>query len=272
MASPNQLSFLPDDYLERKRSRRTNAIFASLFVVVVGSVFGAFTMTRKSLAALEGEYTAVDNQYAEAAKRIELVRQMQEKQRTMAGQAELTAGLLERVPRSHVLAEVTNAMPAGVSLLELDMQSRVRAVAVAPPRPAGTAGSITTADATRAAQDTARRAPEPRRYDVFMRLQGVAANDVQVAGFITRLGQSKLFRDVNLVISEEFKSEDTRGTGGAGVRKFTIELGLEPNARVLTDGTRVAEGATGTGSSQTATGPGSVRSDRATTRSIGGAK
>lgn len=239
MASPNQLSFLPDDYLERKRSRRTNAICASLFVVVVGSVFGAFSMTRKSLAALEAEFTAVDNQYAEAAKRIELVREMQEKQRTMAGQAELTAGLLERVPRSHVLAEVTNAMPAGVSLLEFDMQSRVRAAPPPPPRPAGAAPNITAADAAKSAQDAAKRTAEPKRYDVFMKLQGIAANDVQVAGFITRLGASKLFRDVNLVISEEFKADDSQSPGVQKIRKFTIELSLEPNARVLSDGTRV---------------------------------
>ena len=31
-AAPNELSFLPDDYLERKARRRTNAICAVLFL------------------------------------------------------------------------------------------------------------------------------------------------------------------------------------------------------------------------------------------------
>ena len=34
MGAPNELSFLPDDYLERKARRRANAICAVLFFIV----------------------------------------------------------------------------------------------------------------------------------------------------------------------------------------------------------------------------------------------
>ena len=34
MGAPNELSFLPDDYLERKARRRTNAICAVLFFFI----------------------------------------------------------------------------------------------------------------------------------------------------------------------------------------------------------------------------------------------
>ena len=95
-AAPNELSFLPDDYLERKARRRTNAICAVLFCVVISAIGGAFTVTEKSMREIEDQYAAVQQQYTDAAKRIEQVQQMQEKQRTMAQQAELTAGLLER--------------------------------------------------------------------------------------------------------------------------------------------------------------------------------
>lgn len=232
MASPNQLSFLPDDYLERKQRRRTNLICASLFVVVVGSVFGAFSITQRSLGALEAEYTATDSQYTEAAKRIELVREMREKQVRMATQAELTAGLLERVPRSHVLAEITNAMPAGVSLLELDMQSKVRPP---PPPPAPAPGAtVSAADAAKAAIAAANaQANDAKVYDVGMKLQGVALTDMQVASFITKLGKSAMFKDVNLVISEEYKVDEQK------CRKFSIEVMLDPAARVLADGTKL---------------------------------
>jgi Tfp pilus assembly protein PilN len=228
MTSPNQLSFLPDDYLERKQRRRTNVICASLFVVVVGSVFAAWMMTRQMLSELETSFTATESQYAEAAKRIDLVRQMQDKQRTMAGQAELTASLLERVPRSHLLAEITNAMPAGLSLLEFDMTSKVRQPPPPPPPPPGSPAP-SAFDAAKTAQAT-NKVNAPRQYDVTIKLTGVAANDVQVAGFITKLGQSKLVRDVNLVISEEHALE------GQKVRKFAIEMSLDPTARVLNDG------------------------------------
>src|SRR3982751_1189733 len=115
MTSPNQLSFLPDDYLERKAQRRTNVICAMLFVIVLAAIAGAFTVTERSNHAVERQHADIERAYAEAAKRLEQVNEMQEKQKRMAHQAELTASLLEKVPLSHVLAEVTNALPTGVS-------------------------------------------------------------------------------------------------------------------------------------------------------------
>ena len=47
--SPNELSFLPDDYLERKAQRRTNAICAVLFLVVMCAIGSAFTYTERSV-------------------------------------------------------------------------------------------------------------------------------------------------------------------------------------------------------------------------------
>ena len=118
MSAPNQVSFLPDDYLARKAQQRTNIICALLFLVVMVTIGFAFTITEKSTREVDRQHTDIDKQYAEAAKRIEQVKQLNEKQRRMAQQAELTASLLEKVPRSFLLAEITNSMPAGVSLLD----------------------------------------------------------------------------------------------------------------------------------------------------------
>src|SRR2546421_1172193 len=132
MVAPNELSFLPDDYLERKARRRTNAICAILFCVVITAIAGAFTVTEKSMREIEMQYATVEQQYTDAAKRIEQVQQMQEKQRTMAHQAELTASLLEKVPRSFLLAEITNGMPEGVSLLDFNLDAHVVNAAAVP--------------------------------------------------------------------------------------------------------------------------------------------
>jgi len=61
---------------------------------------------------------------------------------------------------------------------------------------------------------------------VQMKLTGVASTDVQVAQFISKLNQSKLLTDVNLVISDEFQQE------GEKLRKFQIEMTLAPDAEV----------------------------------------
>src|SRR5260370_16411378 len=97
-SSPNQLSFLPDDYLELKAQRRTNAICAALFAAVVGVVGVTFKFTERSMAAVEREYTEISSRYADAARPHEQFQKMQEQQRKMEMQAALSPTLLEKVP------------------------------------------------------------------------------------------------------------------------------------------------------------------------------
>jgi len=224
MASPNQLSFLPDDYMEKKLRRRTNAILGTLFLVVVSSIGGTFVWKERAIQQLQKQRAALQAEMADAAKPIEQFTQMQDKQRQLAQQAELTSSLLERVPRSYLLAEITNGIPPGVSLLDFDMTSRIKANAP-PPMTAFQQRAAAAGNAPPAAP----QASTARVYDVQMRLTGVATTDVQVAQFITKLNRSELLKDVNLVISDEFK------VGNEVLRKFQIEMMLNPNAQVSID-------------------------------------
>ena len=104
MSAPNQLSFLPDDYLARKAIRRTNVIFAILFLLTVGAAGAAFTYAKKGVKVAREANDIARNDKAQAARPIEQFQKLQEKQRTMAMQAELTSSLIEKVPRSFLLA------------------------------------------------------------------------------------------------------------------------------------------------------------------------
>src|SRR4051812_37829360 len=201
MPAPNELSFLPDDYLERKLRQRTNVICGVLFFVVICVIGSAFTISERSMKEIDKQYADVQQQYTEAAKKIDQVTKMQEKQRTMAHQAELTAALLEKVPRSYLLAALTNGMPAGVSLLEFTLDSRI---ATGPAPKPKTAFEQRKAEIDSEKVIGGLQANEPRRYDVTMKVTGVAHNDVQVAQFIAMLNRSPLLSDVNLLITDEF--------------------------------------------------------------------
>jgi Tfp pilus assembly protein PilN len=233
MRSPNELSFLPDDYLERKAQRRTNAICATLFLVVMVAIGSAFTYTERAMRAAEHDHDSIEKRYTEAAKRIEQFQQLQEKQRTMAMQAELTSSLLEKVPRSFLLAEITNSMPSGVSLLDLVLESKRRTTPAAPAKNAafekkGAAGANQPGGKKKG---PAAPGSEAKVYDVNIKITGIASTDVQVAQFITKLNQSTLLKDVNLVISDEYKG----GTGQDAnnvMRKFQIEMMVSPSADV----------------------------------------
>ena len=71
MSAPNQLSFLPEDYLETKRQRRTNVICAALFLLIMAGIGTAFSVMEKSLRQAEKDNAEAVKQYAEAASRIE---------------------------------------------------------------------------------------------------------------------------------------------------------------------------------------------------------
>jgi Tfp pilus assembly protein PilN len=215
-SAPNELSFLPDDYLAGKQRRRTNMICASLFSVVVLAIGGAFSFTERSVRSVERDHAQIQAKYAEAAVRIMQVQRMQEKQKTMARQAELTASLLERVPRSFLLAEITNNMPTGTSLLDIGLESKPHSDAT------------TAFDKRKAEVDAAngKAAATVKQLDILVRITGVAASNLQVAQFLARLNQSKLLTDVKLVISDEYAQGEEK------LRRFQMEANLNPAAQV----------------------------------------
>jgi Tfp pilus assembly protein PilN len=222
MSAPSQLSFLPDDYLKRKAQRRANAICAVLFLIIMAAIGSAFTFSERSLKNIESVHAQVEGQYAIATKKLEQVQEMQTKQHLMAQQAELAATLLEKVPRSFVLAELTNNLPAGVSLLDFNLESKVKtAPKAAEPTKVSVIEQKRKPDGTNEPS-----VPQGKVYDVYMKVTGVAENDGQVAQYIAQLNRSKLLKDVNLVISDQFEQDKVQ------LRKFVIEMMLDPNAEV----------------------------------------
>jgi Tfp pilus assembly protein PilN len=200
---------------------------------VMGVIAAAFMWSDRATRRLVARHEEIDGQYAEAAKRLDTVKQMQEKQRRMAHQAEVTASLLERVPRSYLLAEFTNSLPAGVSLIDMALESKAKQ---APAAPAKSAFEQQKAALEAKAKPAAPPVAQAKAYDVGIRLTGVAQTDVQVAQFINKLSRSKLLQDVNLVIVDQFKVEQDN------VRKFQLDMLLNPEAAVdpLKPGTKTA--------------------------------
>jgi len=205
--SPNELSFLPEDYFERKLRRRANFLCGTLSVIVMGTIGTAFAVCERSMRGLDSAAADVDRQYDQAAVQIAQVEKLHAAQKQLVRHAELAATLVERVPRTNLLAELTNALPRGTSLLDFYMESSPRAVT--------------------ASQNSETKRPDERpAFDVKMRLTGIADNDIQVAQFINKLNHSRFLKDVNLMITDSFVQDK------ATLRKFQIEMMLNPDAEV----------------------------------------
>ena len=214
---PNNMSFLPDDYLERRLQRRTNLISLSLFAVVMGAVVAAYFVTNRQRDEVLKLGNQVNADFAEAAKRLEQLETLQLKKNQMVRKAQVTAVLLERIPRSLVLSELVNAMPVALSLTELSFDTRRTRVTQAP---TALEEAKRKSLAEKKDKDNIRDEPEPIMTEATMQLAGIAPTDVEVAQFMATLGQNALFRDINLVFSEQFVLDKQEG------RKFRIDLAL----------------------------------------------
>ena len=117
-------SFLPEDYIERKTERRANLIYLTLFAVVIFSVVGAFFVTNRQWATVKSQQQAINARYTKAAQDIELLKSLEAQKQQRMAKAELTMALIEKAPRSLLLAELINRMPEKLTLLEFEIDSK----------------------------------------------------------------------------------------------------------------------------------------------------
>jgi Tfp pilus assembly protein PilN len=216
------VSFLPEDYKEKRIQRRTNIISLGLFVVVMIAIIGAYFVTNKQRDDVREQLIQVNEDFAEAARRLEQLEQLRWRKRQIIRKANLSSVLLERVPRSLVLSELINRMPEDVALTEL----RLATETVRAPRLVRSA--LEQAKAGRDDQPTSDLPPLPQIKPtvVTLLLTGLATTDVDVAQYMARLGRSEMFADLNLIFSQEVVID------GAQLRKFSVEMSLNQQVNV----------------------------------------
>ena len=115
------MDFIPDDYVQNTESRRTNLMYLILLLVVMLAIGGAFFIIKLRQRSLSIKERITDARIAKAKDAINKFEQLQEKRKTMTTGALTAIELLEPVPRSVLLAAITNNLPRGASLLRLDL-------------------------------------------------------------------------------------------------------------------------------------------------------
>ncbi|MCH2133989.1 MAG: PilN domain-containing protein [Phycisphaerales bacterium] len=213
-------SFLPTEYTEQRIDRRTHILAMLLFIVVMAAVFTAFLWKRNEWKQVELVRQDVETRYQAAGEKVNHLMELKEAQQATVRRAELAAALVEKVPRSILLAELINNMPPGLGLHELTLDSTRL---IAPKETASATGRKPRSD-TRTAK--ANEPPEPPRYHTRLALTGFAPTDVHVSEFLSALNDHPLLVDVNLVSSQETVSEDRT------VREFKLTASLQPMADV----------------------------------------
>ncbi len=218
-------SFLPEDYLDQKAERRTNMISLSLFGIVMISVFAALLVTNRQWSHVRKARASINAQYEDAASQIKRLNELETQRDQMLNKARLAAALVERVPRSILLAELINRMPPRMGLLKFVLTSK-RIKVVAPRQPKARRGRLKRPMKARTREQIAKEGggkPTPvdvPRYRVEVTLVGVAPTDLEVSRYIAALNAHPLLEDVTLRYSQERNVENSR------MRKFEIHMRL----------------------------------------------
>ena len=194
----SNINFVPDDYIQSNESRRANLMCLVMFLVVMAALGGSCFAIQIRQRACRTQEALVNSKMAQMEESIKKFEELQTKRKEMMRTALTTAELLEPVPRSVLLASLTNSLPPGVSLIRLDMIQKE------PPKSPTAQPVRAAATGSEGEAKSAEKLLETR-----MEIEGIAPSDLQVAGYIEHLGNSLLVDNVALVESKEKKVDDT---------------------------------------------------------------
>lgn len=182
-------------------------MYLVLFVVVMAALGGSFMTIKVRQQALLAEEKRVNTKMTQAEKAMKQFEELQTKRKAMIKTALTTAELLETVPRSVLLASLTNNLPPGVSLLRLKL---VQKQTKQTHRPA-TTSKYQAAQARNSAAIGSKVSPE-KLLETYIDIEGIAPSDLQVASYIEQLSGSTLLDNVVLVESKEHRERGSSQT------------------------------------------------------------
>jgi len=220
------INLLPDDYLHRRAARRTNALCLVLFAIVMAGVLAGVAVSQRSVNNTQKVLDNVNADYADASKLIDRLQTLDKQKQMMAHKAELTTNLLERQPRSYLLAMVTNCMPETACIETLRLYPKKIIIAPTPPaegEPQNRRGA---------------KAEKKERSVVEMEITGLASTDVDVSTLMANLSMSPLSESVDLAYSQD-KPIDIKDPKSDKVldkktfREFQVRMVLKPGVDVL---------------------------------------
>ena len=219
------INLLPDDYLQQRSQQRANVLCLILFGIVMIGVITAAIHSEEQASQVRVIQSQVAKQYREAGEMIAQMQELEDKKKAVLSKAQMAAELLERVPRSYLLASLTNALPEGSSLVQVKLMT-----AQAKPLKAKKSQSkFKRRAAARKAKKGASESAElgkPLPLRVTLEVAGLAETDVQVAQFMANMKANPLIKSVELEHSELEELKD------GNARSFKVVILLKSDAHV----------------------------------------
>lgn len=220
-------SFLPEEYIRSKGQARANIVALLLFGAVSIGTIGAFVYNYKRKVDLANEVRKVRVEFEEASAKIEQLRELEKQRIEILERAEVVTAIIDRVPRSVLLAEIVRGMPEQVALTEFVLDGeRVKASPRASAQGKPKERSVRGARAVKKDEGEEEQKVLPPRFEHTITLTGLASLNNDVADYLEHLKDSPLLAGVELQYINETKIDD------ADLRKFRITMRIRGAADI----------------------------------------
>ncbi len=214
------VNLLPEDYVTRQSQKRANLMCLLLFATVMIGLAAAAVVSERKYRRTREVCERVNQSYDEAGRLIKQMQALDVTRHQMLEKANLTAALLERVPRSYILATITQALPKGASLTKFELSTKHITDSYTSNKPKSKYEIAAAKNKPDSEQST------KKKMKVAITVTGLAGTDVEVGRFISTMDRCPLIESVDLVFSQEKKIEDSV------VREFEVVLHLKDDADV----------------------------------------
>lgn len=200
----SRIDFVPTEYVQQRESTKANFMYLIIFGVMMGAIGVTFSVIKVRQRAVDQELLMAEAKMAKAQEQIVQLEQLKVKGRRMMRTMQMTSELLEPVPRSIIMACLTNNLPDGVSLLQLKLVEKEKKVPNKPRTATSQYRSASNAVANPG------QMVQAKQVETRIEIEGIAPSDIEVASYIARLSESVLFGNVTLVESKEYKVDDVK--------------------------------------------------------------
>lgn len=219
-------SMLPEEYVQAQAEHRANFLTVLMFSVVMFCVVSAFLITTRRWEAVRTEQARINQEYAAEAAKLSQLEEIRSRRVELVQKGELVHALIEPVPRSVLLADLSARLPRGVSLSLVELEGKRISGLIG----AQAAGQVRTLSQTaNVAQQNAtdkgsRPLIIPPRFDFSLTIEGVSPTNQAIADYMSGLQQSELLTGVELELIQQTMVDDF------ALRKFEIVAMLRPGA------------------------------------------
>jgi len=204
------INFVPDDYIQKKDTWRTNWMYIFLCLVVMSAMAGTFAIIKMRQQAVSRQAGIVAEKLLKAKEDISKFEELRAKQKMMMDTALTAVDLIEKVQRSTIIAQLTNALPNGTSLSKIKLSEQAPRGIRSRSVNKSASGSETTSQA-------------------YIDIEGYAPSDQEVADYIAALDGSELFSRVDLIYTQQYKKDrDDTHT----VRKFKLSTEINSQTQL----------------------------------------